>query len=326
MRSELDLTVAMAPLAYPVPAVPVDLWSRLPDNDMALIQTAQQVYGCRHVLPVPGVEAGISALARLFQTWYGSMRVVLAEPAFEGWSERLRRANHVVLDWPADWMLDGQLPDCDVVIIGRPVNPTGQLMSLEDVCQLAARCREKGGWLVVDEAFIDAETVPSCAAHAESAHMIVLRSISPFFGLGGARVAFICAPHPVIKALRVEMGAWAVSGPALWAAGLALADQPWIDQQRTRLTEASRRLFDVWACTHLERHPCGLFLGLSGAGVASVHAALTTQGINTRLFPLEEPVMRCALPKQEADWERLALALRQVGSAINQASLDQPVL
>ncbi|MFN7834513.1 MAG: aminotransferase class I/II-fold pyridoxal phosphate-dependent enzyme [Burkholderiaceae bacterium] len=308
----LNLAVVLAPDPYPLPPMAPEIWQNLPYFDNTLVSAAQTAYGCAHVLPVSGAEAGIAALARLFQTWYGSMRVVLAEPSFEAWGDRLRRANHVVLDWPAEMIAEGEIPECDVVIVGRPVNPVGPVIGVDPLLKLATKCREQGGWLVVDETFVDAEPIESFSAYAEKAPAIVLRSISPFFGLGGARVGFICAPQAVVKALNGEVGPWAVSGPALWAASVALKDSAWQAEQKIRLHAHSRRLAELWRNIGLQCHPTGLYLGLSGVATKAVYQKLLQLGIKTRLFDLDEPLLRCSMPVCEQDWLSLDHALQVV--------------
>jgi cobalamin biosynthetic protein CobC len=308
----IDLSVVLAPDCYPLPEMKPEVWQRLPHFDKALVTTAQTAYGCKHVLPVPGAESGIAALARLFQTWYGSMRVVLAEPSFEVWAERLRRANHVVLDWPADMVAEGEVPECDVVIMGRPVNPTGQVIEQEQLLKIANKCRTNGGWLVVDEAFVDSEPIKSFSHFADTAPAIVVRSISPFFGLGGARVGFICAPQSVVKALNAEVGAWAVSGPALWAASVALADTAWHAEQQARLILHAERLAALWKPTGLNVHLTNLYVGLSGDRIKVVYKKLLELGIKTRLFDLDEPLLRCSIPGNEAQWATLETALAAI--------------
>ena len=130
-QAKLDLSGSVAPCAMPVPDMPSEVWSQAEQLRSSFHFQAKLFFECEAVLAVTGIESGISALARLFQTWYGSMRVVLAEPGFDQWDRRFRRASHVVLEWPVDLILEGEIPECDVVVLGRPVNPTCQVIEIE---------------------------------------------------------------------------------------------------------------------------------------------------------------------------------------------------
>jgi len=154
-QAKLDLSGSVAPFELKLPDMPASVWAS-PDLLRSRFHLeAARFFECESVLAVTGIESGISALARLFQTWYGSMRVVLAEPSFDQWDKRFRRANHVVLDWPVDLVLEGDIPECDVVVLGRPVNPTCQMISIQQIKPLARKLREQGGWLILDEAYLD---------------------------------------------------------------------------------------------------------------------------------------------------------------------------
>ena len=62
----LDLSTGIAPRPYPVPAVPAEVWQRLPEDDDGLEAAACDYYGARHLLPMSGSQAAIQMLPRLF--------------------------------------------------------------------------------------------------------------------------------------------------------------------------------------------------------------------------------------------------------------------
>jgi cobalamin biosynthetic protein CobC len=72
--------------------------------------------------------------------------------------------------------------------------------------RIAARCRpqlkKRGGWLIVDEAFIDPtpeDSLTPLAGTDAAPNLIVLRSLGKFFGLAGARVGFIFAAADILS-------------------------------------------------------------------------------------------------------------------------------
>ncbi|MFN4329755.1 MAG: aminotransferase class I/II-fold pyridoxal phosphate-dependent enzyme [Limnobacter sp.] len=315
-QAKLDLSGSVAPRELPIPAMPSDIWARADSLRSRFHLQARHFFECESVLAVTGIESGISGLARLFQTWYGSMRVVLAEPSFDQWDKRFRRANHVVLDWPVECILEGDIPECDVVILGRPVNPTCEMMPIASVKTLARRLRDQGGWLILDEAYLDWTGQDSYASYIEDSPAIVLRSVAPFSGLAGANLAFVCAPKAVCTALLNEVGTQAVSAPQWWLALHYFDAEAWRQEQIKALHQDMLRLESLWAPyldidTPLVKG--GYFITLRHAKADHWANQLESAGVLVRSYPLEEDaLLRCGLPRTEPDWGRLTRVMQRV--------------
>ncbi len=61
----LDLSTGIAPWPFPLPAIPEQAWTRLPESDDGLEAAACLYYGAERVLPLAGSQAAIQALPRL---------------------------------------------------------------------------------------------------------------------------------------------------------------------------------------------------------------------------------------------------------------------
>jgi histidinol-phosphate/aromatic aminotransferase/cobyric acid decarboxylase-like protein/adenosyl cobinamide kinase/adenosyl cobinamide phosphate guanylyltransferase len=131
---------------------------------------------------------------------------------------------------PHDWRLDpADVPDeADLVVLGRPDNPTGTVDPDETI---EALCRP-GRTVVVDEAF--AEFLPDAAGVAgrpDLPGLVVLRSFTKLWGLAGLRVGYLVAPGSLAQRLAAARQPWAVDTLALEAmAALAGAE----DERRRR--------------------------------------------------------------------------------------------
>ena len=210
---------------------------------------------------------------------------------------------------PAPGLTDDALTDCDVLVVINPNNPTGVRFSPERLLAWHDRLAARGGWLVVDEAFMDVTPEDSLCPFSTRHGLIVLRSLGKFFGLAGARVGFVAAHPTLLAALRHWLGPWTVNAPARWVARLALTDGDWQARERPRLAAAGDRLRVL-----LSRHGltpaggCALFQWVLTSAAVRLHQELAHQGILTRLF--DEPIsLRLGLPGSEAEWERLDRAL-----------------
>lgn len=303
----LDLSTGVSPFAWPVPAIPGQAWQRLPEDDDGLAATAAAYYGAPQVLPVAGSQAAIQALPLLRPRG----RVGVLAPGYAEHAHAWRRAGHTVVPLPAAPLLQAA-EAFDVVVLIHPNNPCADSFDRDVLLQLHARLAARGGWLVIDEAFMDATPHQSVCAQTQQPGLVVLRSVGKFFGMAGARAGFVCAHPSLLDALREQLGPWTVSGPTRWAVQQALADTGWQVQARAQLHAASRRL-----AQGLRRHGLvptagtAFFQWCQRADAAELHVALARRGILTRLF--EAPAsLRFGLPPDAAGQARLDAALGEL--------------
>ncbi|ATE62327.1 threonine-phosphate decarboxylase CobD [Thauera sinica] len=299
----LDLSTGLNPLGYPVPPLPAEAWQRLPEEDDGLEDAAAGYFGTRELLPVAGSQAAIQALPALIPGRHVSLLVPGYAEHAHAW--RGRTPHHRTAA-----ELDAAVDASDVVVLVNPNNPTGTRFGRDVLLDWHARLARRGGWLIVDEAFIDAEPEDSLAPLAGRPGLVVLRSLGKFFGLAGARVGFVLAPPALRLQLAAALGPWAVSGPGRHAARHALADREWQRQARLRLAGEGARLAQLLYATGLGT-PSGpaLFKWLAHPRAAALHESLARRGILVRLF--DEPAsLRFGLPPDEPGWARLGAGLR----------------
>lgn len=300
----LDLSTGINPNGWPVPDLPAHTWSRLPDNDDGLEAAAHVYYGTQSLLPVAGSQAAIQALPSLRD----ACRVGVLSPSYAEHAQAWQRQGHAVQPINAA-QVNEIVARLDVLVLVRPNNPTGERFAVQQLIDWHAQLAVRGGWLIVDEAFMDATPDASLAPFCPRAGLIVLRSLGKFFGLAGARVGFVLAAREILQALDEYLGPWAVSGPARAVATLALQDRSWQSQTRARLMHDAQRLQELLRAVDLP--PSGgtvLFQWVSTPQAAVIHERLARQGILTRLFS-ETSSLRFGLPANEKQWQRLHKAL-----------------
>ncbi|MES2684694.1 MAG: threonine-phosphate decarboxylase CobD [Pseudomonadota bacterium] len=307
----LDLSTGISPRSWlddHAFAPSVASWQRLPEDDDALPAAAQACYGAA-ALPVAGSQAAIQALP-----WRRAPgRVGLLANSYAEHAHHWQRAGHsLVMLKPGD--IDAAIGQLDVLLLVHPDNPSGQCHERAQLLRWHAQLAARGGWLVLDEAFIDASPAQSLAGESHREGLIVLRSLGKFFGLAGARVGFVLAPEALRAALGENLGPWTLSGPARQLATLALGDRDWQRQQTAWLGAASQRLAALMTSAGLEPDGgCALFQWLQSPLAAHWHQALAAQGVLTRLYR-EPGSLRLGLPAHEADWLRLQRALQTLQS------------
>jgi cobalamin biosynthetic protein CobC len=304
----LDLSTAINPLGWPVPELPQTAWSRLPETDDGLETAARGYYGVDSLLAVAGSQAAIQVLPQL----RCPCQVGLLGNSYSEHRLAWNRAGHSITLLAGQREIEQRLPRLDVLVLVQPNNPSGELFPRERLLAWHSSLAAHGGWLVVDEAFMDTTPELSLLLHARPG-LIVLRSLGKFFGLAGARVGFVHAELELLSGLAERLGPWSVSGPARWVATAALADKAWQSAARLRLTQAGMKLHDLLCRYDLEPvGGCALFQWVTTPQAISLHTSLASRGILTRLFNQPQS-LRFGLPGREADWLRLQEALEANG-------------
>jgi cobalamin biosynthetic protein CobC len=304
----LDLSTGISPWPYPF-AIPGEAVTRLPSpDDLALLEgRAAACFGNdpARTVAVPGSDIGLRLIGHLL----ASAGAAAVAPGYGG---------HVAM-WPGEVQavtstkpaLMAAAQDCDAIVMARPSNPGGEVVAEDLLHALAKQLAERGGWLIVDEAFADAHPATSLAGK-EWPNLIILRSFGKFAGLAGLRLGFVIGPSVFVHRLRAVLGDWPISGPAL-AAGLAFyADTAWQAEQRRRLGRYGDALGAVLQSAGLAITASTPFFStcqIDGAWELFEH--LAARAILIRPFADDPRRLRLGLAADDKALKRLAEALAE---------------
>ena len=307
----LDLSTGINPNGWPVPQLSPECWLRLPQEQDGLEATAAQYYGSDKLLPVAGSQAAISTLPKLRQP----SRVGVISPGYAEHARAWRGAGHevVALD-AAD--IESELEQLDVLVVINPNNPTGGVIPVLQLNRWLLELQNRGGWLVIDEAFIDTTPEQSMIDQVGSEGLIVLRSLGKFFGLAGVRVGFLFGWNQLLEELRDELDPWSVSGPAREVARRALEDRQWQRVNSQQLQNSGQRLASLLQSHGI--HPSGgtsLFQYCITPAADRLFHLLAEQGVLVRYFA-DPKALRFGLPALmeggESMWQRLDTVLENI--------------
>jgi cobalamin biosynthetic protein CobC len=305
----LDLSTGINPRPWPVSAtLPDASWQRLPSraDQEALIAVARVAY---HV--PAGVEiaaaSGTQALIQWLPYLAAPGAVAILSPTYSEHAAAWAHAGHEVVAFTAP----DHLPDhARHVVIVNPNNPDGRLHERDALARIGARVRERGGWLVIDEAFADLDPACNAAALCGDLPVIILRSFGKFYGLAGLRLGFAIGPPAMIDRVATALGPWPCSGPALAIGRAALLDEEWADRTREALKSQADRLDAVLiAAGFTIVGGTALFRLVRHSDAKARHAALARHHIWCRRFEAADDWLRFGLPGDEAGLDRLAAAL-----------------
>ena len=296
----VDLSTGINPNGWPIPKIPLQYWQRLPEANDGLVLAAKTYYQCHSILPIAGSQAAIQALPLLRK----KSIIGILPLAYEEHGYSWEKAGHTVIKLTNE-QIDSQLDTLDVLIIINPNNPTAQQFDKETLLSWQQQLAKRGGWLIIDEAFIDTTPSKTLSNHPPTNGLIILRSIGKFFGLAGIRCGFILGTPQLLSQLNEILGPWAVSNPSRYIATRALLDTQWQQKTRQSLKQQSTRLAKILIKNGLTPNgKTDLFLWVKMPEAENIHQNLAKQGVLTRLFK-QPPSLRFGLPKDEDEWLKL---------------------
>lgn len=135
-----------------------------------------------------------------------------------------------------------------LVFIANPNNPTGTMISAADVARLADGLPAKA-ILVLDGAYAEyVEGFDGGLAIVEARRNVVMtRTLSKIYGLGGLRIGWGYGPAAIIDVLNRIRGPFNLSNTQLETAEAAIRDQAYVAQCRTDNTKMRQWLAEALA-------------------------------------------------------------------------------
>jgi len=121
-----------------------------------------------------------------------------------------------------------------LVFLANPNNPTGTMIALSEVARLADGLPSQA-ILVLDGAYAEyvEDYDAGAALIAERGNVVMTRTFSKIYGLGGLRVGWGYGPREIIDVLNRIRGPFNLSTAALVAAEAAVRDTAWVKRCRT---------------------------------------------------------------------------------------------
>jgi len=220
-------------------------WNRYPDMHAEGIRSlvARELrWPEAGVVVAPGSNFLVMALAQ------AARRVLDTAPSFAFYEGAARltgtpyRAVPLAADFglPVEELLrDMDGGDAGVVFLAVPHAPTGSVFEVPDVRRVAEKARERGWILAIDEAYCQFSGTDHRALAAENPNVVLLRTFSKAFGLGGVRAGFLLAVPDVAAKLQAMLPPFDV--PVHTAAVLAT------------VLESADRAAEVAGCIAAER-------------------------------------------------------------------------
>lgn len=288
----------------------------------ALSRAAVKRYGLDPARIVWGNGASqlLFALPRVLR----SKHALLPTPCYSDYSRALQAARIPVTPFPLLESegfqlhlprLEASLSGVDLVLLGRPNNPTGLVSDQGCLAKLVATHPKV--MFVVDEAFMDFLDDRESLMTLSAPNLIIVRSLTKFFCIPGLRLGFVVAPPTIASALRQQIPAWSVNALAQAVGIRGLEDAVYASRSKTYLQNAKQALANqLRSFSQVQLYPSRvnfLLLKLTSGSAKTLATDLLAHKIAIRTYGddvLDHRFFRIAV-RSERENQRLIEALNQ---------------
>jgi threonine-phosphate decarboxylase len=220
-----------------------------PDRRCVVLRAAIAEY--HHLAPEEIlVGNGSTELIYLVARALKPARGLIVTPAFSEYEHALNLAGVPVAVHPTTEAGHFSLQDVpevkagDLVFLGHPASPSGVLLDPERFLAVAGTVHAAGGYLLLDEAFIDFVEPASFKAQLHRfPRLMILRSFTKFFGIPGMRLGFLLGAPGLVACLGGAQEPWSVSTMAQAMGCACLADQEYMSDTRTLIAREREFLY-----------------------------------------------------------------------------------
>lgn len=308
----IDLSTGLNPNHWPIPNIPDNCFTRLPEDDDGLVEAAKKYYQVENLLPVAGSQSVIQLLP-LLRT---KSKVAVPSIGYAEHAYQWQMAGHEVVSYTT-LNIDNIINDVDVVIVINPNNPTGEAYTQKQLMIWHKKIKSKQGWLIVDEAFIDAEEISSLVNVTHQSGLIVMRSIGKFFGLAGIRSGFVFAEQNLLEKINEKLGPWALTGVSRYITTKALSDNDWILKSKQTLKRSSESMNNlIYEYAGIDSSGTYLFKTIIHEKSERIAELFAMNGILVRLLDNKKG-LRFGLPSNE-NWKKVERVFKFVFNEINE--------
>jgi threonine-phosphate decarboxylase len=226
-----------------------------PDAETTALKTAISEY---YRVPMDQLIAGNGAVELLYLLCHmiHPKRVLVPAPTFSEYERAaaasgaqidycfLQEEKGFVFDIPA--ML-AAMTRKSIVFIANPNNPTGTLMTRQDIIAVIAKAEALDSLVVIDESFID--FLPDDEEYtcrwlvAKYPNLVILHSLTKFYAIPGLRLGFAIASPELVSLLHKGKDPWNVNSLAQAAGVAALADWEYRRVSRQVVADAKEKIF-----------------------------------------------------------------------------------
>lgn len=178
-----------------------------------------------------------------------------------------------------------------VTIITRPNNPTGELITFDELEGLIQAAAKNDGWIFLDEAYIEfsQQAELSLTKLLKYDNLVILRTLSKAYGLAGIRLGYLIGNEKIIEKFKKRCMPFNISQPSLMIASQAFSteNQTEVDNYCLQIKQ-NREIIVAWLNTInikvFNSQANFIFLDLPENQAQTIQSFLAKNGIAVKTF------------------------------------------
>jgi histidinol-phosphate aminotransferase len=212
------------------------------------------------VLLTNGLDEGIlmAAVGHIARTRSFDAETIIPLPAFDPYPNSTAAVGATairILPQPGfafqtEAVIGAITPRTRMIFLNTPNNPTGQLISIDDLKRIASAAAH--AIVLVDEAYIEFGGTTFLPELKHFPNVLVGRTFSKAYGLAGMRVGIVIGQAAALDAVRAVTLPFNVNAVAMAATHAALEDDDFLPRYAAQVAESRRRLYAACRTLGLE--------------------------------------------------------------------------
>jgi len=198
--------------------------------------------------------------------------VLILDPAWVSFDPMIRLASgtpvHVALDWRKNFHLEEKVieahvsPSTKAIILNSPNNPTGQMLSLEELKIIEKLANKHDFYIISDEiydriTYDGAENISPASLPGLNSRTLTTNGFSKAYAMTGWRLGFVAGSQELIsQILRVQQHVITCATSFVQAAGVAALNGPQEPLEDMMVEYRKRRAFIVDALNDMSGVTC----------------------------------------------------------------------
>lgn len=289
----LDFSGNINPLGFPESvkkelAAHLDIISTYPDKEYTALRQAISVYtgaDPAHIV----VGNGSTELISTFIQTISAKKTLILGPAYSEYEREVQLCGSRFIYFPLeeknDFIVDLEkllhslTPEIGMFIACNPNNPTGTVITTNQMEIILRHCKKNNTAVMVDETYIEfsdhLDDICSIPLVTEFDNLFVIRGTSKFFAAPGIRLGYGISSNEIfLKSLKENQDPWSVNSLAAFAGELLFNDKAFI--QKTKELVSSQRKLALEELSHwvnLKTYPSSSNFILMKLLTNSIHSA-----------------------------------------------------
>jgi len=204
------------------------------------------------------------------------------------------------LTFPTKSVLDAITKKTKLVILCNPNNPTATLIDRKNIIKIIEKAAKNDSLVLLDEAYYQYTGVNYLDLIDRYDNLVIIRTFSKAYGMGGIRLGYAVAQEEVIKNMLKVGSPYSVSTVAVVAGSAALDDETYVQWYVNEVKKAKKYIYTELKKLKINTYPstANFLIAKFPRKADLIEKRLREKGIlvrNRRKYPLLKDCLRIGI-------------------------------